>query len=138
MQEQMEERSETIQNLIPQSNVLSPNLKLADFEQQDGMWVNKHFPKFSFADKEKANKWTELNIAQRKRDYKRVLSPALYYLSQEVNTEMPFSGHLWDTKDAGHYECKVCTHKVFMSEHKYDCKSGYPTFWNHIIDTVDY
>ena len=25
-----------------------------------------------------------------------------------------------------------------MSEHKYDCKSGYPSFWNHIVDSVDY
>ena len=25
-----------------------------------------------------------------------------------------------------------------MSDHKYESKSGYPTFWNHIIDAVDF
>ena len=25
-----------------------------------------------------------------------------------------------------------------MSDHKYENKSGYPTFWNHIIDSVDF
>ncbi len=25
-----------------------------------------------------------------------------------------------------------------MSEHKYESPSGYPTFWNHIIDSLDY
>jgi len=25
-----------------------------------------------------------------------------------------------------------------MSDHKYESKSGYPTFWNHIIDAVEF
>lgn len=25
-----------------------------------------------------------------------------------------------------------------MSDHKYENKSGYPTFWNHVIDAVDF
>ena len=25
-----------------------------------------------------------------------------------------------------------------MSDHKYESKSGYPTFWNHIINSVDF
>jgi peptide methionine sulfoxide reductase MsrB len=25
---------------------------------------------------------------------------------------------------------------MYRSEHKYESASGYPTFWNHIIDTV--
>ena len=25
-----------------------------------------------------------------------------------------------------------------MSDHKYESKSGYPTFWNHIIDSVEF
>lgn len=27
---------------------------------------------------------------------------------------------------------------MFMSEHKYESPSGYPTFWNHIIDSLDF
>jgi peptide methionine sulfoxide reductase MsrB len=25
-----------------------------------------------------------------------------------------------------------------MSDHKFESKSGYPTFWNHIIDSVEF
>ena len=25
-----------------------------------------------------------------------------------------------------------------MSDHKYEHKGGYPTFWNHIIDAIDF
>lgn len=25
-----------------------------------------------------------------------------------------------------------------MSDHKYETKTGYPTFWNHIIDSVEF
>ena len=25
-----------------------------------------------------------------------------------------------------------------MSDHKYESKSGYPTYWNHLIDSVDF
>ena len=25
-----------------------------------------------------------------------------------------------------------------MSDHKYESKSGYPTFWNHIINAVEF
>ena len=25
-----------------------------------------------------------------------------------------------------------------MSDHKYENKSGYPTFWNHILDAIDF
>jgi len=25
-----------------------------------------------------------------------------------------------------------------MSDHKYESNSGYPTFWNHIIDAIEF
>ena len=25
-----------------------------------------------------------------------------------------------------------------MSDHKYETKSGYPTFWNHIVEAIDF
>ena len=52
--------------------------------------------------------------------------------------ERPFTGEHWWTQDVGIYSCVVCTQRLFMSDHKYDSKSGFPTFWNHIIDSVDF
>ena len=28
--------------------------------------------------------------------------------------------------------------KFFRSDHKYDTVSGFPSFWNHIVDAVSY
>ena len=52
--------------------------------------------------------------------------------------ERPFTGQHWWTKDVGIYECVCCTQRLFMSDHKYESKSGYPTFWNHVIDAIDF
>ena len=52
--------------------------------------------------------------------------------------ERPYTGDYWWTKDVGMYSCLTCTQKLFMSDHKYESKSGYPTFWNHIIDSVEF
>jgi hypothetical protein len=27
---------------------------------------------------------------------------------------------------------------IFRSDHKYENSSGYPTFWNHIVDSIKY
>ena len=55
-----------------------------------------------------------------------------------IHTEKPYWGSLWDIKDPGIYECSVCTQRLFMAEHKYQTKSGYPTFWSHIVNAVVY
>lgn len=52
--------------------------------------------------------------------------------------ERPFTGDYWWTKDVGIYKCRSCTSNLFMSDHKYESKSGYPTFWNHLLDAVDF
>lgn len=52
--------------------------------------------------------------------------------------ERPFTGDLWWTKEVGMYECVGCSQKLFMSDHKYEHKGGYPTFWNHVIDAIDF
>lgn len=52
--------------------------------------------------------------------------------------ERPFTGEHWWTKDVGQYSCSVCTQRLFMNDHKFEDKSGFPTFWHSMIDAVDY
>ena len=66
------------------------------------------------------------------------LSPLQYYVTQGMGMERPFTGDLYWIKDVGMYSCTVCSQKLFMSDHKYQDKSGYPTFWNHILHAVDF
>lgn len=82
--------------------------------------------------------WRTKHLKERKNVLKEKLSPLEYYVTQGMGHERPFTGDLWWTKDVGMYSCKCCTQKLFMSDHKYESKSGYPTFWNHIIDSVEF
>ena len=50
----------------------------------------------------------------------------------------PFTGEHYWKKDVGIYSCSVCTQNLFMSDHKFESKSGFPTFWNSIRDSLDY
>ena len=35
------------------------------------------------------------------------------------------------------FSCKLIEIK-FRSDHKYEAKSGYPTFWNHVVDALKF
>jgi peptide-methionine (R)-S-oxide reductase len=53
-----------------------------------------------------------------------------------MGNERPFTGPYWDTRDVGMYNCIVCTQRLFMFDHKYQDKSGYPSFWNSLTDAI--
>lgn len=82
--------------------------------------------------------WRARHLAQRRDTIRDRLTPLQFYVTQGLGHERPFTGDHWWTKDVGTYSCRTCTQKVFLSDHKFESKSGYPTFWNHIIDAVDF
>jgi len=45
-------------------------------------------------------------------------------------TEAPFSGKYNKFYEKGKYLCKLCGIELFSSEHKYDSKSGWPSFFD--------
>lgn len=57
------------------------------------------------------------------------LTPEQYEVTQNKGTEAPFSGRYVDCKEDGTYRCVVCGAELFSSEHKYDSRSGWPSFW---------
>jgi len=113
-------------------------------EQEDGSYINKNFTRGKndehpvFKNKDRHNNWVNKNMAAIADKDRFVMSPQEYYLTRGIHMERPFTGEFWDTKDAGHYECKSCSQKLFMSDHKYLSKTGYATFWSHILHTIGY
>jgi len=89
-----------------------------------------------FKDVETFKRWVAKHPRERKEDLKGRLTPQQFYVTQGAGTERPFTGQLWWNKDVGVYSCVCCSQRLFMSEHKYENPSGYPTFWNHVIDSV--
>ena len=62
-------------------------------------------------------------------EWREQLSPETYRVTRQGATERPFTGRYHDCKEAGTYHCVCCDEALFSSEHKYDSKSGWPSYW---------
>lgn len=56
----------------------------------------------------------------------------------DKQTEVPFSGALLYTKDAGSYACANCGHTLFTSDTKYDAGCGWPSFDDAVEGALHY
>jgi hypothetical protein len=52
--------------------------------------------------------------------------------------ERAFTGDYWWTNEVGRYDCIGCTQRLFLFEHKFLNRSGYPTFWNSLENSVKF
>jgi peptide-methionine (R)-S-oxide reductase len=60
------------------------------------------------------------------------LTPEQLAVTQNDATERAFSGAYHDTKTPGIYTCVVCGAPLFSSEHKFDSRTGWPSFWQPV------
>ena len=60
--------------------------------------------------------------------YQQRLTPLQYRVTREGGTEQAFTGLYWNTKDEGSYDCICCGTTLFVSDDKYDSRSGWPSF----------
>ena len=67
-----------------------------------------------------------------KEKLKEKLSKDEFDITQNKGTEAPFSGKYVDNKEMGIYRCICCNEALFSSRHKYDSKSGWPSFYDVI------
>ncbi len=57
------------------------------------------------------------------------LDPQRFAVLREGATEPPFSGEYVNEKRPGRYACAGCGAELFSSDHKYDSRSGWPSFY---------
>ena len=62
-------------------------------------------------------------------EWKKVLSPDLYGVSRNADTERAFTGKLWDADAKGTYYCAACGNKLFRSDQKFSSSCGWPSFF---------
>jgi len=67
-------------------------------------------------------------------EWRQILTPGQYEITQQKGTEPPFAGKYWDLKEKGIYQCVRCGNELFSSGTKYDSGSGWPSFWAPISD----
>lgn len=63
-------------------------------------------------------------------ELKQKLTPERYHILREKGTEAPYSGKLLNNKEKGSYVCPVCEAELFKSDHKFDSRSGWPSFYD--------
>lgn len=78
-----------------------------------------------------------------KEELKKRLTPEQYAITQEKETERPFTGVYWNNKDTGVYYCVVCNTPLFLSDTKFDAGCGWPSFFqaidkSKITETTDH
>jgi peptide-methionine (R)-S-oxide reductase len=64
-----------------------------------------------------------------KEELRRRLTPLQFAVTQEADTEQPFTGAYWDNHETGAYRCVVCGEVLFDSTEKYDSNCGWPSFF---------
>lgn len=62
------------------------------------------------------------------------LDPEAYRITQNAGTEPAFCGTLLDNHKEGMYVCVVCGLPLYSSEHKFNSKSGWPSYFQPIDD----
>ena len=82
-------------------------------------------------------------ISKTDNEWKKELSLEQYNVCRKKDTEKPFTGIYWDSKDKGIYKCICCGLELFSSETKFDSGTGWPSFFKplnndnieHVKDT---
>ena len=65
-----------------------------------------------------------------------------FNVTQNKGTEPPFTGKYLNNKRTGSYKCICCNTELFLSKHKYDSHSGWPSFFdvshdNNVLSIID-
>ena len=90
----------------------------------------------STAQKKETKEKEIFTVTKTEAEWKEQLTEKQYYVLREAGTERAFSSTLNKNKKKGIYHCAACDTPLFKSEHKYDSKSGWPSFDREIKGNV--
>ncbi len=69
-------------------------------------------------------------------EWRRRLTPAVYGVLREENTERPFSSPLNNEHRAGTFVCAGCANDLYSSTTKFDSGTGWPSFYRPLAGAV--
>jgi peptide-methionine (R)-S-oxide reductase len=67
-------------------------------------------------------------------EWRKILSSEEYMILRKKGTEPAFTGKYVDNKKEGTYVCGACGEELFSSDTKYDSGSGWPSFWEPLLE----
>lgn len=76
------------------------------------------------------------SVAKTEAEWKVQLTELQYYVLREEGTERAFTSELNFNKEKGTYVCAACETPLFLSKHKFDSGTGWPSFDREIKGNV--
>jgi len=70
-------------------------------------------------------------------EWKKLLSPAEYYVLREAGTERAFTSEFNNNHKKGTYVCAACNTPLYESEYKFDSGTGWPSFDRAVKENVE-
>lgn len=80
----------------------------------------------------------KFSVTKTEAEWKAQLSNLEYKVLREQGTEPAFSSELNKNYAPGTYVCAACGTPLFKSEHKFDSRTGWPSFDREIKGNVDF
>ena len=76
-------------------------------------------------------------ITKPEAEWKAQLTPEQYTVTRKHGTERAFTGEYHATKEKGTYTCVCCGQPLFESNTKFDSGTGWPSFYQPMMDAVE-
>ncbi len=70
-------------------------------------------------------------------EWRAMLTNAQYRVMRQEGTERPGSSPLDKNYAAGVYHCRGCDQALYSSEHKYDSRTGWPSFYDVLPNAIE-
>jgi peptide-methionine (R)-S-oxide reductase len=80
-------------------------------------------------DGKRLRKTTMPKLARSADEWQKQLSPSAYDIARLADTEVAYSGSLWNQHKRGLYRCICCATALFSSDTKFESGTGWPSFW---------
>ena len=79
-----------------------------------------------------ARKERSFRVTKTEAQWRRELTRSEFRILREAGTERAYTSPLNDEKRPGTFVCAGCENRLYSSEHKYDSRTGWPSFWQPI------
>ena len=73
-------------------------------------------------------------VTKTEEEWRKILTAEQYQVLRQEGTEPPFQNKYHANKEPGIYRCAACELSLFSSDHKYDSRTGWPSFWKPIAE----
>jgi peptide-methionine (R)-S-oxide reductase len=80
-------------------------------------------------DGKRLRKVTTPKVVKAASEWQKQLPPNVYDIARLADTEIAYTGSLWNQHRRGLYRCICCDTALFSSDMKFESGTGWPSFW---------